>query len=174
MEATDLPKLSGEDAAYIFFTSGTTGPPKGTMLTHANVLWTTDSAFSRLGMSETETLVSYLPLSHVFERLVTTITPVTGSGHVEFYFVPEITMLPDALKHVRPTLFVAVPRVWEKFEARIKAEVGEAPAIRQKLFNFAADGGVASVAARWTIAECPASCADPRNPWQAPACEGTP
>jgi long-chain acyl-CoA synthetase len=57
-------------------------------------------------------------------------------------------MLPDALKHARPTLFIGVPRVWEKFEARIRAEVGEASALQQRLFNFAVDGAVATIAAR--------------------------
>ncbi len=137
-----------DDLFSIIYTSGTTGPPKGTMLTNTNILWTTKSAFSRLGLNDTETMVSYLPLSHVFERLTTTITPLTGDGNVEFYFVPEITMLPDALKHARPTLFIAVPRVWEKFEARIRAEVGETPAIRQKLFKFAMDGAIVNIAAR--------------------------
>jgi long-chain acyl-CoA synthetase len=143
-----MESVARDDLFSIIYTSGTTGPPKGTMLTHDNILWTAGAAFARLGMSETETMISYLPLSHVFERLTTTITPLTGSDKVEFYFVPEPTMLPDALKHVRPTLFIGVPRVWEKFEARIRAGVGEESPLRQKLINFAMEGAVAAIAAR--------------------------
>jgi long-chain acyl-CoA synthetase len=132
-----------EDTFSVIYTSGTTGPPKGTVLTHANAVKTVDATLDRLGLDgPVEIVISYLPLSHVFERLLTAAAGLSlDENRFEYYFVPELPMLPDALKEARPTFFVGVPRVWEKFEARIRAEVEEAPAARQRLFNWAAAAG---------------------------------
>ena len=142
--------VSADDIFSIIYTSGTTGPPKGTVLTQANIIWTLDSALERLGLKNpVEHVVSYLPLSHIFERLTTSAAGLSAANNrFEYYFVPELPMLPDALKHARPTFFVGVPRVWEKFEARIKAEVAETPKARQRLFEWATNAGVESIRAR--------------------------
>ncbi len=145
-----MESVQGDDLFSLIYTSGTTGPPKGTMLTHHHALWTADAAFHRIGLGDQpEVLVSYLPLSHVFERLVTTVTPLAHRmERVQFFFVPEFTMLPDALKEARPTVFIGVPRVYEKFEARVKAEVAEAPKVRQNLFNWSVESGSEAVRLR--------------------------
>ena len=142
--------VSGQDIFSIIYTSGTTGPPKGTVLTQANIVWTLDSVLERLGLTNpVEHVISYLPLSHIFERLTTTCAGLSqANNRFEYYFVPEFPMLPDALKHARPTFFVGVPRVWEKFEARIKAEVAETPKARQRLFGWATNAGIESVRVR--------------------------
>jgi len=139
-----------EDVFSIIYTSGTTGPPKGTVLTHANAVDTVDATIDRLALDAPfEVVISYLPLSHVFERLLTTAAGLSRhDNRFEYYFVPELPMLPDALKEARPTFFVGVPRVWEKFEARIKAEVEEAPSVRQRLFNWAAAAGTEATRVR--------------------------
>jgi long-chain acyl-CoA synthetase len=139
-----------EDVFSIIYTSGTTGPPKGTVLTHANAVNTVDATIDRLELDAPfEVVISYLPLSHVFERLLTTAAGLSRhDNRFEYYFVPELPMLPDALKEARPTFFVGVPRVWEKFEARIKAEVEEAPSVRQRLFSWAAAAGAEATRVR--------------------------
>ena len=142
--------VTGDDIFSIIYTSGTTGPPKGTVLTQANIVWTLDSALERLGLTNpVEHVISYLPLSHIFERLTTSGAGLSSANNrFEYYFVPELPMLPDALKHARPTFFVGVPRVWEKFEARIKAEVAETPKVRQRLFNWATTAGIDAIRIR--------------------------
>ncbi|MGH9053790.1 MAG: AMP-dependent synthetase/ligase [Acidimicrobiia bacterium] len=144
-----MASLQPDDVLSIIYTSGTTGPPKGVVLTHRNGMWAAAKSAQALQVHDQETLLSYLPLSHVFERLVTTMVPLaTESSRFTVYFVPELPELPAALRHVRPTIFVAVPRVWEKFQARILTEVGEAPPFRQRIFHFAMKGGAEAIQAR--------------------------
>jgi long-chain acyl-CoA synthetase len=103
-----------EDMATIVYTSGTTGPPKGAVLTHGNFAWTLQSIGSVLPFQDgTERVLSYLPLSHIFERL----TSDWGGIHngVEVWFNEDITKLKDNLEECRPTFFIGVPRVYEKF-----------------------------------------------------------
>ena len=117
-----------DDVFSIIYTSGTTGPPKGTRLTHHNAVWTVQRTVERLRMNREETLVSYLPLSHVFERMVTT-TLVAADYPVRptYYFVPEISRLAEALHAARPTVFIGVPRTWEKLRSRVIAAVQDDP-----------------------------------------------
>ena len=117
---------SPEDVATIVYTSGTTGNPKGAMLTHANVIWT---AHSLLQVFEeppgTGRRLSYLPLSHIAERMASDFTQAYNG--TEVWFAESIdTMLRD-LVECKPTVFFAVPRVWEKFHAGIKAKLASLP-----------------------------------------------
>jgi len=121
-----------EDIATIIYTSGTTGPPKGVMLSHANILWTNES-FRRLlgGMSWTDRrFVSYLPMAHIAERMT------THYDHIAFGSVvttcPDATQLASYLREVRPHVFFGPPRVFEKFAAGIQAAMSadEATAAR--------------------------------------------
>ncbi|MDP8958885.1 MAG: long-chain fatty acid--CoA ligase, partial [Actinomycetota bacterium] len=144
-----MASIGPDDPLSIIYTSGTTGPPKGVVLTHRNCIWTAEQTARRLKVHREERVISYLPLSHIFERLVTTMIPLaTEEARFVYYFVPLLTGLPAALKEVRPTLFVAVPRVWEKFRARILSEVAEAPALRQRIFHFAVHSGTEAVRMR--------------------------
>ena len=119
----------GPDDIYsIIYTSGTTGPPKGTRLTHHNAVWTVQRTVERLRMNPEETMVSYLPLSHVFERMVTTALLATDYPvRPTYYFVADIRNLAEALLEARPTVVIGVPRTWEKLRSRVIEAIEEDP-----------------------------------------------
>ncbi len=113
-----------EDTISLIYTSGTTGPPKGVMYSHNNVVWTCESTTRRLKFQE-ETLVSYLPLAHVAERFTSQWNGI-NAGH-EVYFCPDPNELLPYLVEARPTVFVGVPRVWEKLMSGIQAGIAAEP-----------------------------------------------
>ncbi len=128
------PEVSPEDLATLIYTSGTTGEPKGAMLTHDNFVSNAVSSSSIMPWPEEgEVGLAFLPLSHVLERLVDYIYFLKGVT-IAYCGVLEIA---EAFRRVRPHLFTAVPRVYEKIYARIFEEVGHAPKVRQTLFRTA-------------------------------------
>ena len=108
-----------EDLATLVYTSGTTGPPKGAMLTQANLVWTCGSLNQVLVVTPEERKLSYLPLSHIAERMVGHFTHIYGGG--ETWFAESIDTLREDLGACKPTIFFGVPRVWEKFYAGLTA-----------------------------------------------------
>lgn len=139
-----------DDVFSIVYTSGTTGPPKGTELTHHNAVWTVQRTVERLRMNRHETLVSYLPLSHVFERMVTTTLVATDYPvRPTYYFVPDIQHLGDALSEARPTVFIGVPRTWEKLRSMVIAGIQEDPR-RQRMVHSLIDSATAALRRRDT------------------------
>src|SRR5215218_5121703 len=116
-----LGELSGavgpEDLATIIYTSGTTGEPKGVMLTHSNVVSNLVGTSERLAFGPEDVALSVLPLSHVFERGAMYMYLHHGA---KVYFAEAIERIGDNMREVRPTLVVAVPRLFEKIYARIK------------------------------------------------------
>jgi long-chain acyl-CoA synthetase len=134
--------LRPDDLATLVYTSGTTGHPRGVRLTHRNLVFTADRLTSSLGVAAEERMISYLPLSHVAEQLVT-IHLALWNG-IEVAFSRGLDRLRDDLREVRPTLFFGVPRVWEKLRAGIEAAVAGASPLRRRLFRRALQaGGVA-------------------------------
>ncbi|NTV03806.1 AMP-binding protein, partial [bacterium] len=128
-----------EDLATIIYTSGTTGRPKGVMLSHHNILSNTEAVLKLVPGYREDLYLSFLPLSHAFERTVGYyLTMVTGS---EVAFARSIPQLAEDFRNVRPTVIVSVPRIYERIYAAINAKLDEAPPIRRKLFNFAVDVG---------------------------------
>jgi long-chain acyl-CoA synthetase len=115
-----------EALATLVYTSGTTGPPKGAMITHANIMATLRSLTSLIDLRPTDRFLSFLPLSHITERCVSHFGQVVSGG--ETWFARSLTTVPDDLRDCRPTLFFAVPRVWEKFRESILTGATEAPA----------------------------------------------
>src|SRR5713226_8083529 len=113
-----------EDTVSLIYTSGTTGPPKGVTYSHYNILWTAEASRRRLKF-ENDVLVSYLPLAHVSERFTSQWNGIYA-GH-EVYFCPDTNQLGAYLVEARPTVFVGVPRVWEKLMAGIQAAVVAEP-----------------------------------------------
>ena len=112
-------KIRSEDLATLVYTSGTTGPPKGAMLTNGNIVWTCGALNKVLTVTPDERKLSYLPLSHIAERMVGHFTHLYGGG--ETWFAQSIDTLREDLQACKPTIFFGVPRVWEKFYAGIKA-----------------------------------------------------
>src|SRR6185295_10537748 len=117
----------------LIYTSGTTGPPKAVSLSHENLTWTAEIAQQLISLRSGDRGVSYLPLSHIAEQMLTIHVPITVGTHL--HFVPVMEQLADALRAIRPDTFFGVPRVWEKIQARVEAGVASAPPIRQRLFR---------------------------------------
>lgn len=134
-----------EDAACYIYTSGTTGPPKGAIISHANVVWTGDSLGKVVPMSSPR-FISFLPLAHIAERMVSHYGQIFFSG--ETWFGGGIDTLRDDLADVRPTLFFAVPRVFEKFEAAIRDRFAGLEGIQGKLARRALEAGTRVVQAQ--------------------------
>jgi long-chain acyl-CoA synthetase len=123
-----------DDLFTIIYTSGTTGEPKGVMLTHENVLSNIQAVIPVLGLTSQDVALSYLPLSHVFERMVTYLYLYMGLTvcHAE-----SLDTLARDMQLVRPTMMTGVPRVYEKLHARITEVVAASPAFRRRLFEWA-------------------------------------
>ncbi|MGZ4213006.1 MAG: AMP-dependent synthetase/ligase [Actinomycetota bacterium] len=115
-----------DDVLTIVYTSGTTGPPKGAVITNANALWMARVVNDILPIAlERERIVSYLPLAHIYERL----TSDWGSvycGH-EVWFAESLAQLADNFKEIHPTVMIGVPRVYEKFYAAISQAIAAHP-----------------------------------------------
>jgi long-chain acyl-CoA synthetase len=133
--AERLEALQPDDVATLIYTSGTTGPPKGVMLTHHNLAWTADQLISLFDVGPDERLISYLPLSHIAEQLLTIHAAITIGAAV--YYAESIETLAENIKEVRPTVFLGVPRVWEKFQAGVEAELAKATGAKAKVAAWA-------------------------------------
>lgn len=135
--------IEPDDLGTMIYTSGTTGPPKGVMLSHDNLSVTADMANEVVGedfVGDDDCVVSYLPLSHIAEQMFTIHLAITLGYPV--YFAPSIDDLKETLLVARPTLFFAVPRVWEKFKAALEGKLAEAPAPKRMLVDWARGVGV--------------------------------
>jgi long-chain acyl-CoA synthetase len=134
------------DLATLIYTSGTTGPPKGVMLSHENLSWTADAASPLVGAGPSDTVVSYLPLSHIAEQMFTIHVPVTTG--VSVYFAESMEKVKDNFVDVQPTILFAVPRIWEKFYAGVNAKLAESTGIKAKIGAWAMSVGKAVNAQR--------------------------
>jgi len=125
--------------ATIIYTSGTSGEPKGVMLTHDNLLSNVEAAVDVLGVTADDVALSFLPLSHAFERMV--LYAYLYAGATVAFAESPATLARDMVK-VRPTLMTAVPRVFEKLYARIHEVAAQASAIRRAIFRWAVAVGL--------------------------------
>ncbi len=113
-----------EDTVSLIYTSGTTGPPKGVVYSHNNIIWTLES-IDRMQKFQGDTVISYLPLAHVAERFSSEWRAPYDC--FEVWMCPDPNILPQYLVEARPTLFLGVPRVWEKLMAGLQAGVAAEP-----------------------------------------------
>ena len=113
-----------EDTVSLIYTSGTTGPPKGVVYSHNNIIWTLES-IDRMQKLKGDTVISYLPLAHVAERFSSQWRGIYDS--FETWMCPDPNLLLQYLVEARPTLFLGVPRVWEKLMAGLQAGVAAEP-----------------------------------------------
>src|SRR4030095_15993997 len=109
--AHDALSIAREDLATIIYTSGTTGEPKGVMLTHGNLASNMRAAADTLNLSQDDVALSFLPLSHAFERMVSYVYLFCG---VTVIFAESFDTIARDMGRVRPTVFTGVPRVYEK------------------------------------------------------------
>jgi long-chain acyl-CoA synthetase len=133
-----------DQLATIIYTSGTTGEPKGVMLTHAALLSNLTAAARVLDLSEKDTGLSFLPLSHAFERMVAWVYLYCG---VQVIFAESFDTIVRDIGLVRPTLLTGVPRVYEKMHARIMSKGASAPRMRSAIFKWAVNAGVKKASA---------------------------
>ncbi|HLM76408.1 MAG TPA: long-chain fatty acid--CoA ligase, partial [Polyangiaceae bacterium] len=130
-----LAALEPDGLATLIYTSGTTGPPKGVMLSNHNLAWTAAASISLNEIGKGDSLLSYLPLSHIAEQVLSIHVPITCASAV--YFAQSLEQMIENLKEVQPTLFFGVPRVWEKFHAGVSQKLGQATGVKKKIAEFA-------------------------------------
>ncbi len=141
--------VSPEDLITICYTSGTTGPPKGVELTHANVLAECRSAAEVVAVEPEGRIVSYLPHAHMADRYASHYTPMLYGTQVTV--IADVREVAAALPEVRPTSFGSVPRVWEKMKAGLEAGIAAEPdPARKQAVRWAIDTGLQRVRAEQT------------------------
>ncbi|MCD8339555.1 MAG: long-chain fatty acid--CoA ligase [Burkholderiales bacterium] len=136
----ELPPLpTPEDLALLVYTSGTTGMPKGVMLTHRNIMTDVSSVLYNIAPEPWDVWLSFLPLSHMFERTTSYYIGLGMGNHV--WFSRGINRILDDLKTVKPTIITSVPRIYEKVYAKIQERLRDKSAIAQLMFLEAVDSG---------------------------------
>lgn len=125
--------------ATIMYTSGTTGRPKGVMLSHHNILHNARNGLKTFDVTSDDCMLSFLPLSHAFERTVGYYLNVMAGGRVSF--ARSIAHLADDLQLFHPTILVSVPRIFERIYGGIRAKLEQASPVQQKMFALTLDVG---------------------------------
>ena len=133
------------DLAILVYTSGTTGPPKGAMLSHRNILFQLAYADFIAPLAEGDQQLSFLPLCHVAERTFTVFNPLYTGSTVNF--AESIDTVPENIREVAPALFFAVPRIWEKFYSGVALRMRDATWLGRTAYGLAMRVGL-SVADR--------------------------
>ena len=128
------------DTAMMIYTSGTTGRPKGAMISHRNILSITESFTEATPMYETDELLSYLPLAHIYENLISLFQAVRAGATVNF--VESMDTLAQNLREVSPTVFASVPRIWEKFASMIEIRMSDSTYVKRALYRAAIGVGL--------------------------------
>ncbi|RYG33665.1 long-chain fatty acid--CoA ligase [bacterium] len=129
-----------EDLATIIYTSGTTGTPKGAMIPHRGPVHLCEAVARAIPIDETEIFLSFLPMSHVYERCAGQFLPIYLGACIAY--AKSLASLAGDLVAVKPTVMLCVPRFLESFQGRVGEAMEKAPPLRQKLFRFAMSQGV--------------------------------
>ena len=125
--------IRGIDIASIVYTSGTTGPPKGVMLSHDNISATVQMIRAAIEIGPADRFLSYLPLSHIAERVVSHFGHIASGG--ETWFARSVSTVGEDLVACRPTLFFAVPRVWEKIRTSLELKFAQTHGLQRVLID---------------------------------------
>ena len=143
-----------DDIGLMIYTSGSTGKPKGAMISWRNMRGVAPGIIERLELSATTTHLSYLPLCHVAEQMLTTFCPIYLGSQVNFG--ESIRTVQEDLREVAPSMFLGVPRIWEKLHAAITIKMMETGSLRRKLYDkaYAACAPLAEKPrASWTLGD---------------------
>ena len=143
-----------DDTGLMIYTSGSTGKPKGAMVTWRNMRAVVPGIAERLGITQHSTHLSYLPLCHVAEQMLTTFVPLYTGAQV--HFGESIRTVQEDLREIAPSLFLGVPRIWEKMHATLNIKLQETGGLRRKLFQqaYAACAPLAEKPrSAWSLAE---------------------
>jgi long-chain acyl-CoA synthetase len=132
-----LNSLQMDQLATLIYTSGTTGPPKGVMLSHNNLAWTAESAIGLFNLVPSDSVLSYLPLSHIAEQMFTIHAAITVGFQVYYAQYPPQDYLNDNFKEIQPTLVFGVPRIWERFAAGVQDKLAENRGIKARIAAWA-------------------------------------
>lgn len=128
-----LSEVKPEDLAVLIYTSGTTGPPKGAMLTHANLLFMSEAMTQVNPVKDGDETLSYLPLCHIFEQLFTVMINIRYKTICNFIESPDTVM--DNMREVSPTVTCGVPRIWEKYASGIIIRMADATWFKRMVFK---------------------------------------
>ncbi|HVR54127.1 MAG TPA: AMP-binding protein, partial [Pseudorhodoferax sp.] len=139
-----------DDIGLMIYTSGSTGAPKGAMTSWRNIRGVVPGIVDRLGLDARTTHLSYLPLCHVAEQMFTSFVPLYLGTQVNFG--ESIRTVQEDLREVAPTMFLGVPRIWEKLHASINIKLQETGRLRRAL-------------ADWALAACAPLAEKPRSAW---------
>jgi len=132
---TSLQVAKPEDPAIFVYTSGTTGPPKGAKLSHANLIFAIEHWREFAPTTGRDHTLAFLPLCHMAERMMTGLRPLGYGGVVNFAESPDTVL--ENLQEVSPTVFIAVPRIWEKLHALVQMSLGDGTAFERWAYRRA-------------------------------------
>ncbi|MBN2808797.1 MAG: AMP-binding protein [Deltaproteobacteria bacterium] len=131
--AAEVAQGSPEDVCIMIYTSGTTGKPKGAMINHRNIEATTISTIAAINPTPEDTVVSYLPLCHVAEKIFTLFLPLFVGYPVNF--AENIATIQADLREIAPTIFLGVPRIWEKLQSAVLINIKETSPFKRWLYQ---------------------------------------
>ena len=147
-----LAEIDESDVAVLYMTSGATGEPKMGLVTHRGLVSNVDMGPYVLPLTPEDSTIAFLPSAHIAQRVVVELLPIREGACV--WFSESLQKLPQEIREVRPTFFLAPPRVWERVHSSITAEIKKRPAAIRSLFY--AGVGVGAAAARLRISGKPA------------------
>jgi long-chain acyl-CoA synthetase len=128
-------QIGPDDLSVLVYTSGTTGPPKGSMLTHRNVTWMARAIVMDDPVQDDDNVMSFLPLCHIFERLFSVFVHVTYGYTVNF--IESLDTVTDNMREISPTVGYAVPRIWEKYLSAVYIRMSDATRFKKLVFGAA-------------------------------------
>lgn len=131
--------VTPEDIATLIYTSGTTGPPKGAMLSHQNIVSNIKAAHKAITINDNDRVLSFLPLSHSFERTAGYYAMIAGGA--EIFYAESVDTVAKNMIEVKPTIVVSVPRLFEKIYNLVAKSVEEGGPLKQAIFEWAIDAG---------------------------------
>ncbi len=137
----EIARSDPKDTAILVYTSGTTGPPKGAMISHENIIVSIIGSVLTLPVDDDDEQLCFLPLCHILERLISVFTPIGLRSTVNFAESPETVF--DNVREVSPHVFTAVPRVWEKVYSRVTIMANDATPLGKWAYRRAIATGMA-------------------------------